>query len=139
VWRLDSIAEYSSGLAEVSYEDDVGFVEFVLAPKRRVFQRERWPDHQRKRRACRERGLGGLAIGKVEEFNSAVPRKIQVQEVDFAASNVPGKTTRVNRNAGFIATMQWSFPDSRLAKFGVVKEATVNGFDRRDTLLETRK
>jgi hypothetical protein len=48
---------------------------------------------------------GRLASGKDEEFNSAVRRKIQVQEVDSATSNVPSKpTTSVNWDAGFLAT-----------------------------------
>ena len=63
-------------------------------------------------------------------------RKIQVHEVDSAASNVPVKpTTNVNRKAGFLATAQWSLPNSVLAKFGVIQEAPVNGFDPIDTAI----
>jgi hypothetical protein len=95
------------------------------------------------RRKCQTTKLGswllesehryGLAMSEIEEFNSAVGRKIRVQEVDSVASNGPViPITNINRQAGFLAGLEGSFPDAASGVFGVIKEPSVLRLDRID-------
>ena len=92
----------NTGLAKVLHDHDVGLVEFVLAEEERFTIRRKCHTTKARSWLVESEDRYGLAMSKIEEFNPAVRRKIQVQEVDSVASKGPFiPITNVNR-AGVI-------------------------------------
>jgi hypothetical protein len=105
---------------KVLHDHDASLVEFVLPEKKRFAVRRNCETTKERTWLVQSHDRRGLAVSKIKVFNSAVRRKILVQEVDSVASQfavagpVRSAIIAVGKRGQHMGYAIWYFEDANL-------------------------